>query len=115
MCRRPDARDVQDVRRVDGAARHDHLAIGADLGEVAAALEGDTDTALALEQQLAALRLGLDAQVGPPLGLAQKSLCRRATQAAAPRHLRVADALALLAVEIGIEREARLLRGFDEA
>ena len=110
-----DARDLQDVRRVDGAARHDHLAVGAHLGEVAAALEGDADAALALEQQLAALRLGLDAQVGPALGLAQKSLRRRAAQAAAPRHLRIADALALLAVEIGIEREARLLRGFDEA
>src|SRR5580704_10780952 len=103
------------MRRVHRAARHDHLAIGAHLGEVAAAPEGNADAALAVEQELAALRPGFDPEVRAAPGLAQKGLRRRAAEAAAPCHLRIADARALLAVEIGIEREARLLGGFDKA
>ena len=81
-----------------------------DRGEVAAALELDADAALALEHQLAGLRVGLDPEVRPLPRLAQEGLRRRAAPAAAPRHLRIADAVALLAVEVGIEGEARLLR-----
>ena len=113
--RRPDAGDLQDMRRVHRAARDDDLAVGAHLGEIAAAAEGDADAALALEQELAALRLGLDPEVRPAPCLAQEGLRRRAAEAAAPRHLRIADARALLAVEVGIERKARLLGRFDEA
>src|ERR1700722_10195849 len=103
------------MRRVHRAARHDYLAVGPHFGEVATASEGDAYAALALEQELAALRLGFDPEVGPAPRFAQKSLRRRAAEAAAPRHLRIADARALLAVEVGIEGEAGLLGGFDEA
>src|SRR5579883_903047 len=111
---RADARDLQDVRRVNRAARDDHLAIGPDFRDVAAAPELDADAALALEQELAGLRVGLHAQVRPLPRLAQEGLRRRAAPTAAPRHLRIADAVALLAVEVGIEREARLLRRLHE-
>jgi len=105
----------EDVRRVHRAAADDDLAVGAHLGEVAAALEGDAAAALALEHEFAALRIGLDPQVRPAPRLAQVRLRGRPAPAAAPRHLRIADALTLPAIEIGIEREARFLRAFDEA
>ena len=54
-------------------------------------------------------------RLGRPLASRRKVCAVEPRRRAAPRHLRIADALALLAVEIGIEREARLLRGFDEA
>ncbi len=73
----------------------DDLAVGPHLGEVAAALEGDADAALAFEHQLAALRVGLDPQVGTAARLAEIGLRRRPAPAAAPRHLRVTDAMAL--------------------
>src|SRR6185312_8406405 len=76
--------------------------------------ELDADAALTLEQELAGLRVGLDAEVRSLPRLTQEGLCRRAAPLAAPRHLRIADAVALLAVEVGIEREARLLRRFNE-
>src|SRR5262249_29159769 len=109
MLGRPDARDLQNVRAVDRAARHDHLAVGLHDGGIAAAQNLDAGAAPALEQELAGLRVGLNPEVRPPLRLAEISLRRRAAPLAAARHLRVAHAIALLAVEIGIEREARLL------
>src|SRR6185437_13312289 len=76
---------------------------------------GDAGAALALEAQRSRLRVGFDTQVRPTPRLAQEGLRRRTAKPAASRHLRIAHALALLAVEIGIEREARLLGRFHEA
>src|SRR5579872_4283418 len=77
MLSRPDAGDLQDVRRVYRAARHDDLAIGLHRRGVAATDEFDADAALALEEELAGLRLGLDPEVRPLARLAQEGLGRR--------------------------------------
>ena len=81
---RADARDLQDVRRVHRAAAHDHLAVPAHRLGGAAAPDLDADAALALEQQAAGLRIGLDAQVRTAARLAQERLRRRAAPAPAP-------------------------------
>jgi hypothetical protein len=81
---RADARDLQDVRRVHRAAAHDHLAVRAHRLGGAAAPDLNADAALALEQQAAGLRIGLDAQVRTAARLAQERLRRRAAPAPAP-------------------------------
>ena len=111
---RTNARDLQQMRRVDGAARQDHLARGHHLAIPALLAEGDTYAALAFEQQPGGKRLGLDAQVRPASRLRQKRACGRAAEAAIARHLRIADALVLAAVEVVGQRKAGLLRGVDE-
>ena len=102
------------MRRVDGAARQDHLARGRHLPVLALLAEGDADAALAFEQQPGGERLGLDAQVWPAFRLGQEGARGRAAEAAVARHLREADALVLAAVEVLGERDAGLLRGIDE-
>ena len=48
-------------------------------------------------------------------GLGQEGLRGRAAEPPLARHLRIADAFLRLAIQVGAEREADLLRGFDEA
>ena len=102
------------MRRVDGAARQDHLARDHYLAIPAPLAEGDTHAALAFEQQPGGKRLGLDAQVWPTSRLCQEGACGRAAKTAVARHLRIADALVLAAVEVLGQGNAGLLRGFDE-
>jgi hypothetical protein len=52
------------LRRVDGAAADDYLAIGSRLDGVPVLRIGHTYTALAVEEQRRRKRVGLDAQVG---------------------------------------------------
>ena len=61
---RPDTRAQQVRRRVDGAARQDHLA-PPELLARALHMRHHADTALALEQQLGHLRIRRDRQIGP--------------------------------------------------
>ena len=69
---------------------------------------------LAVEQQARRHGLGLDPQVLARLRFRQDCLCGRAAKPPLPRHLRIADTLLHLAIQIGAERKAHLLRRFDE-
>ena len=80
MRARPDARHLQQVRRVDGAARQDHLARRRHLPVLALLPEGDAGAALAVEQQPRRERIGLDAQVRP-----RPCACARKVRAVEPR------------------------------
>ncbi len=108
----PDARQLQQLRRIDRAAGEDDFAARARLVPVPALLVGDADGALALEQDAGRQRVGLDAQVRPALRRPQIGARRRHAQAAMRGDLVDADAFDGLAVEIGIEREAGLLPRF---
>ena len=72
MLRRPDARDLQQMRRIDRAAAHDHLARRARLAIDAALAEDDPGAAPALEQQARGHRLGLDRRFSRRLASARK-------------------------------------------
>ena len=74
VVRRPDAGDLQQMRRVDRAAAQDDLLVGTRLDRLAALAERDADAALAFEQQFGGQRLGFDPQVRPALGLLQEGL-----------------------------------------
>src|SRR6185437_6465020 len=115
MLRRTDAGDLQNMRRVDRAAGQDDLAGGAHLAIDAVLAKRDADAATPLEQETRRDGIGLDLEIAATAGFAQKCLRRGAAPFAAARHLRIRDALLLLAVVVGSEREARLLRRFDKA
>src|SRR5262249_7073974 len=72
------------------------------------------DTALAVEQEFGGDRIGLDVQIAARPRLGQKCPRRRTAPAAAPRHLRIGDALLGLAVVVGGIGEPGLLRRFDK-
>src|SRR3954454_5129837 len=109
MLPRTNARDLKQVRRVDGAARQDHLADSRHAAILAVLLERDADAAPAVKQQSGGKRPGLDPQILPALRLRQEGARGRAAQAAVARHLTIADAFMLAAVEIPGQRNADLL------
>src|SRR4029453_16269065 len=100
--------------RVYGAARQDYLARDRYLAIPAPLAEGDTHATPAFEQQPGGKRFGLDAQVWPTSHLCQEGSCCRAAETAVARHLGIADALVLAAVEVLGQGNAGLLRGIDE-
>ena len=59
-----DARQHQQLRRLERAGGDDHLAPGADLLQLLALPVLDADRALALEQDAGGMSVGLDAQIG---------------------------------------------------
>ena len=80
--RRPDAGDLQQLRRVDGAARHDHLALGAQELRLATLADIDADRAPALEDDARDERLRLDEQVLPSHRRPEIGARRRASEPA---------------------------------
>src|SRR5262245_16127634 len=112
---RADAGNLQQMRRVDGPPRQDHLARDPDLALLVFLPEDDADAALALANEPGREGLGLDAQVGSASCLRQEGARRRTAETAVARHLRIANALVLATVEILGEGKADLPRCIDEA
>ena len=101
MLGRTDAGDLQELRRVDGAAARRSPRGRPHRASAAALAERDADAAPALEDQPAATASVSTRDWPRPRASREKGLRRRAAKAAAPRHLRIADALPLRAVEVG--------------
>ena len=78
-----DARQHQQLRRLERAGGDDHLAPRADLLGLLALPVFDADRALALEQDAGGVRAGLDAQIGAACRCADA--CRRAPRSSARR------------------------------
>ena len=118
---RPDARQLQQLRRADGAAGEQHLARGACHQRRTTALRLRLDAhgaqrtvVIALEQHTRDMRTGPHLQVGPLLRRAQKGLGRIPADAGALVDLEIADTLVVAAVEVFRGRDAGLLRGLRE-
>ena len=111
---RPDAGEQQKLRRVDGAAGEQNLPFGA--GNVPLALSHilDADGAAVLDHDAGRLRLGQDGEIFARRGRMQIGGRRAPARTAFLRHLKQAAAELDRAVEIRIERQAGLLRRFDE-
>src|SRR5262249_26049548 len=107
-------RDLQQMGRVDCAARQDHLARSDRAPVLTLLTEHHTHTVLACKQQFARKCVGLDAQIWPTSRLRQKRARCRTAQAAVAGHLRIAHALVLTTVEIDGVGNTSLLRGLDE-
>src|SRR5262245_28248503 len=106
-----DARQQQQMRRLEGASGEDYLAPCADdLPPLVLALHlFDADGALALEDDARGLRQRLHAQIGPVADMRMDIAARRAPALAIVlRHLVDAEPLLLGAVEIVADAELRL-------
>ena len=108
---RPDAGELQDLRRADGACRQDDLALGARLDEPAALAEPDADGAPAFDDHLLDQHAGLQAQVGPAEHGLQEGARRGPANAALLVDVEVADAGVVAGVEVGRLGDAHLDRG----
>ena len=106
--RRPDARKLQQLRRVDGAAAQDQFAGGARLQRLAVLDIFDANGAATFKQDLRRQRLHLDAQVVPLHRRTQEGACRRHAAAALGVDLVDADAFLRGAIEILVERQTGL-------
>ena len=113
---RADAREQQQLRRLDRAGADDDLALGADPLDRAVPDDLDADAARALEEQPLRVRAGQHGEV-------RASRRRGARNAVAPVlwrrpslivELAERDAVELLAVVVVVERDAGLLRGGDD-
>ncbi len=111
---RAEAGELHELRRVEGAAGEDHLAIGARHMRRAAAAILDAGRTAAVEQDAGRERVGDDLEVGAPARLAQIAGRGRAAQPVARGVLEVAGAFLGGAVEVVVARMARLLHGRDE-
>ena len=111
--RRPDAGQLEEVRRVHRTAREDHLPSRPQLAHLAVLAEGYADAAPALEQQPGRLRLGLDPHLVARPG--EEGPRGRAAPATHPGHLRIADPLLFRAVQVALKRMPGLLRRLNEA
>src|SRR5260370_34396475 len=114
MAGRANARNLQQVRRIDRAAADHDLARRGNPPVNAVLAKRDAGTAPSVEQQPGRDRLGLDPQVLAPPRLGKKGLYRRSAEAPPPRHLGIPDPLLDPAAAIARERKPGLLRGFDK-
>src|SRR6185437_895659 len=110
----PDARELEELRRIDRAAAQDHLATRADLDlrTIAATLAvADAHCLLALEYEGGGMRMGMHGEVGP-LHRRMKIASRGTdTAAVADDALHVADACLQGAVVVRVARDPH----FDRA
>src|SRR3979409_314207 len=117
LIRRADAGQLQQLRRVVGPPGEDHFLAGADLSRDAASPAFDiahADCALAVEDNLSRMRVGVHMDIGPLHRWAQEC-CRRADAPAIPdRALRVRYAFLNCAVVIGVARDAERNRAGHE-
>ena len=113
--RLPDAGEFEQLRRRDRAGRHDHLARGARLEGLALHHVTHADAARAFEQQALRMRAGLDTEVAPRARRIEIDLRGAHAEAAADRGLRHRNAFLVLAVVVGIVRNADALGRRDQA
>ena len=111
---RTDAGEEQKLRRVDRAAGEHHFLSGSNSVPPAAACIFDADRAAVLDEVARRLRLGEDGEVFPRRHRMQIGRRRAPAPAVFLRHLEEPAAELRGAVEIRIERQARLLRRRDE-
>ena len=109
-----DARQLQELRRIDGARRYDDLAVGMRRDDPAAALVFDAGGALSVEQDAAGEGPGRELHVPAAQGRAEIGVGDRPAGAVPHRHLHGAEAFLLAAVVVGRHRIAGLASGFDE-
>ena len=111
---RTDAREQQQLRRLDRAAADDHLALGADLRDGAVADDLDADAPPTLEQQ--PLRAGSrqHGEVGRTRDRRQEGGRGALADAVLDVELAERDAVETLAVVVVVEGDARLLRRGDD-
>ena len=108
-----DAGQHQGLRRIDRAARQDHLALRARDLALAVLQIFDADGARALEQDARHQRAGLDPQIGAPERGPQIADRRAAAMAVADRHLDAREAVLLGAVVVGGRRMPGVAPGFE--
>ncbi len=115
VLRRPDAGEHQQHRRLVGAGREDHLALGAQLLDLAAARDLDADGARRRRTGSAArARPVMHVEVRPRARRMQEGGSRRPAAAVALRQLEAADALLARAVEVvGCARGRRCTARLD--
>ncbi len=104
----------QQLRRVVGAATEDHLALGAQLLQLAELARLDPDRTLALEEHAVDVHVGHHGQVGPLTRRVQVGDRGAGAHAAALGHLIHANAILLGAVEVLVAGQASFDPGLDE-
>ena len=114
MLRWADAREHQQLRRVDRAAAQDDFTPGGSGAEPAVAAECHADGAAAFENNLFGHRAGDDAEIGTLHRRAQIADGGRTAFSVSGRRLVVADAVLASAVEIVVAGKAELRRSGDE-
>src|SRR5213594_535239 len=113
MVRLTDARQHEQLRRVEHAAGEQHLACDRRLMEAAVSGVLDARRARALEDHPGRQRVRLDREVGPPHGWPQKGHGGAAAPAIPDGPLTATKALLLLAVVVLGERPVGLLRRIE--
>ncbi len=115
LLRRADARQQQELRRLEGAGREDDGAAGGDGLFGAAAAADDAGGAPARQRHPQGARAGGDLEVGPLAQVGRQIGARRAPALALLlRHLIEADALLGRTVEITVARQLQLVAGFEK-
>ncbi len=100
----PTPESIKQLGRVVGAAAEDHLALGAQLLQLAELARLDADRAGALEQDALHEHVRHHREVGALRRRVQVGDGRARAHAAALGHLVEADAVLLVAVEVGVAR-----------
>src|SRR5262249_34251973 len=100
MGSRPDARDLQQVRRIHGAARDDDLACCQYPIVLPVLPKRDPDAPAAVQHEPRGYCLGHDPQIWPSSRLCEKGARGRSTKPATARHLRIADTLLNCAIVV---------------
>ena len=106
-----DARELEQLRRIDRPSAKDDLAPGADGSPSPALVEFDGNRPLALEQDLAGERAGFDPEVRAGHCRVEIGDCGRAALAVADVDLKPADPFLLGSVEIAARKAERFAGG----
>ncbi len=112
--RRSDSGELEQLRRVDRAARQDHLAPRGHQMLGAAFAIGDADRALALPQDMGGERVRFHAEIGPRHRRLEIGIGRAPAAAAMDGHVHAPKAFLLRAVDVVGQRIARLLRRIEK-